>query len=133
MVPAVEQWLAAQPGGDAAGLADGRCGGLGLTKVDQVLGVVEQAVGEVVGGGVLAQPGERRASGRAGIGSGEADAGQVAFGLLQGCQLPGPVAVEHGQQFGFCGSVGKVVGGGRSAGIPTPDRPSSAPGVTARR
>ena len=40
---AVEQRLAAQPLGDAAGLVDRGRGGLGVARVQQVLGVVEQA------------------------------------------------------------------------------------------
>src|SRR5215475_3578650 len=52
-VGAVEQRLAAQAAGDLAGFADGGPGGLVITGAEQVLGVVEQAVGEVVGGGVL--------------------------------------------------------------------------------
>ncbi len=79
----------------------------------QVSGVVEQPVGDVVGGGVRAQlgdgGGERRAGGRVAAGGGEAGAGQVAFGALHGGQFPGLVFVEHGQQLG--GGVGEVVGG----------------------
>jgi hypothetical protein len=45
---AVQQRLAAQSGGDAADLADGRFGGFDLTQPNEVLGVVEQAVGQVV-------------------------------------------------------------------------------------
>ena len=58
-VRAVQQRLAAQPAGDAAGFADRGLGGLGVAGSEQVLGVVEQAVSEVVWGGVLAQPGDR--------------------------------------------------------------------------
>ena len=46
---AVERWLAAQPLGDAAGFADGGPGGLRIIFGREVGGVVEQAVGEVVG------------------------------------------------------------------------------------
>src|SRR5215467_2445498 len=56
---AIQQGLAAQPGGAGAGLADRRFGGFGITQADEVLGVVEQAVCQVVGGGVLAQPSDR--------------------------------------------------------------------------
>ena len=63
---AVEQRLAAQPLGDVAGFADGRRGGFGVSEALQVLGVVEQAMGEVVGGAVLAQAGDRRGEGRGG-------------------------------------------------------------------
>jgi hypothetical protein len=52
---AVEQGLAAQPAADVAGFAGVDRGGLVITQVGEMLGVVEQAVGEVVGGAVLAQ------------------------------------------------------------------------------
>jgi len=44
----VQQRLAPQPPGDAAGFHKSRRGGLVITPVQQVLGVVEQAVGELV-------------------------------------------------------------------------------------
>ena len=47
---AVEKQLAAQMVGDLAGLADGLVGGFGISQAGEVLGVVEQAMGEVVGG-----------------------------------------------------------------------------------
>ena len=43
---AVEQWLAAEPLGDFPCLAYGRRRGLGIAVADQVIGVVEQAVGK---------------------------------------------------------------------------------------
>jgi hypothetical protein len=83
-----------------------------------LLGVVEQPVGQVVGRGVLAQPGDRCGERRAGVrvgadGGAEAGAGQVAFGPLQRGQLPGPVPVEQGEQLGSGDGVGvgEVVGG----------------------
>jgi hypothetical protein len=51
----VEQRLAAQPLRDPGGFADRGLSDLVVTRAQQVLGVVEQAVGQVVGGGVLAQ------------------------------------------------------------------------------
>src|SRR5262245_13162140 len=48
-VRAVQQWLAAQPLGDADGFADRGLGGLVLARAQQAGGVVEQPVGEVVG------------------------------------------------------------------------------------
>jgi hypothetical protein len=45
----VQQRLAVQAMGDVTGFADGRLGGFGIVH-GKVLGVVEQAVGEVVGG-----------------------------------------------------------------------------------
>src|SRR5215467_7404768 len=87
-VRAVEQRLAAQLLGDAAGLADRGRRGLVIAGAEQVGGVVEQAVGQVVGGGVLAQPGgrgcERRTGARVAVLGGEAGAGQVTFGAHQG-------------------------------------------------
>src|SRR5215470_6118543 len=87
-VGAVEQGLAAQLLGDAAGFAGRGRRGLVIAGAEQVHGMVEQAVGEVVGGGVLAQAGdrggERRTGSRAGFGGDEAGAGQVAFGALHG-------------------------------------------------
>jgi hypothetical protein len=49
---------ATQPGGNGAGLADGPFCGSCLTQADEVLGSVEQAMGHVVRGGVLAQLGD---------------------------------------------------------------------------
>ena len=49
-VPAVEEWLAAQAAGDVAGLAHRLDGGRGAAVAGRVLGVVQQAVGQVVGG-----------------------------------------------------------------------------------
>ena len=45
---AVEQWLAAESGGDVAGFSYECLGGLVIAGAEQVLGVVEQAVREVV-------------------------------------------------------------------------------------
>jgi len=76
--------------------------------------VLEQPVGQVVGGGVLAQAGDGGGEGRGGwvADSGaEAGAGQVAFGKLHGGQFPGLVAVEHGEQLGGGSGIGQVVGG----------------------
>ena len=97
------------------GFADRSPGSLVVAHAEQVGGVVEHAVSQMVGGGVLAQPGdrggERRTGVRAAVGGDEAGAGQVAFGALHRGQLPGPVPVEQGQQFGSGGGVGDVVGG----------------------
>ena len=64
---------------------------------------------------MLAQPGdrygERRTGVRLAVGGGEAGAGQGAFGALHKGQLPGPVPVEQGEQFGGGGGVGEVMGG----------------------
>ena len=114
---AVQQRLAAQPGGDVGGLAGRGSGGLVIAEVAEMGGVVEQAVGQVVAGGVLAQPadrgGERRARVRVRVGAGgrQAGAGQVAFGALHGGQLPRPVALEQGQQVAGGGGVSQVVRG----------------------
>jgi hypothetical protein len=52
---AVEQGLAAQAAGDVAGFAGGGRGGLVIAQVDEMLGVVEQAMCEVEGGALLAK------------------------------------------------------------------------------
>src|SRR5580693_10667204 len=78
----------------------------------------------MVGGGVLAQPGDRGGERRGGIrvaaGGGQAGAGQVAFGALHRGQLPGWVAVQQGQQLAGGGGVGQVVrgAGGQRPGPP---------------
>jgi hypothetical protein len=68
---AIQQRLAAQAAGDVAGFADYGPDCLVTIQVAEVLGVVEQAAGQVVGGGVLAQAGDRggkrRAGGRAAV------------------------------------------------------------------
>ena len=46
-----------------AGFLDGQDGGLGIALAGEVSGVVEQAVCEVVGRRVLAQPGDRGGEG----------------------------------------------------------------------
>jgi hypothetical protein len=78
-VRAVGQRLAAQPGGDPGGFAGRGRGGFGVAQAGQVTSVVEQSVGQVVGGAQLAQAadggGKRRASVRVDAG-GEAGAGQ---------------------------------------------------------
>ena len=63
---AVEQWLAAQPLGDVAGFADRGHGCLRIVELAEAMGVVEQPVGQVVGGGVLAQAGDRGGERRGG-------------------------------------------------------------------
>ena len=61
---AVQQWLAAQSASDVAGFSDGRLGGFGVLYVGEIPGVVEQAVGEVVGRAVFAQAADRGREGR---------------------------------------------------------------------
>jgi len=86
----------------SAGFADRGADGLVVARAQQAGGVVEQAMSEVVGGGVLAQLGDRGGERRAGavVGGGEAGAGQVTFGTLHRGQLPRPVPVEQGQNSG---------------------------------
>ena len=121
---AVEERLAAEPGGDVAGFADGGRGGHDLAPGGEVGGVIEEAVGQVVGSGVLAQAGDRRGErlvgARVALGCGQAGASQVAFGAQHGGQLPGLVAVEQGEQLGHGGGVGQVVrgSGGQGPGPP---------------
>jgi len=55
----IQERLAAQAACDGAGLAEGVPGGFGV-QTGEVLGVVEQAVGEVAGGARLAQVADRR-------------------------------------------------------------------------
>ena len=50
----IQQWLTAQVMGDVAGFADGGLGGFGVMPTHQMPGVVEQAMGEVVGGAQFA-------------------------------------------------------------------------------
>jgi hypothetical protein len=47
-----------QAAGDVAGLADGNRPSLGIAVAQQELGMVEQAVREVIPGGLLAQAGD---------------------------------------------------------------------------
>src|SRR5262249_7041893 len=81
----------------------------------QVGGVVEQAVGKVVGGGVLAQPGDRggecRVGVRVAVGCGQTGAGQVAFGPLHGGEAAGRAGVQQAEQVAGGGGVGEVPGG----------------------
>jgi len=63
----VQQRLAAQSAGDVAGFAQSACGGAGVVQAGEVPGVVEQAVGQVVGGGLLAQAADRRGKGVGGV------------------------------------------------------------------
>ena len=79
-----------------------------------MLGVVEQAVGEVVGGAQLAQAAdggcEGRSAGLVAVAGGQAGAGQLAFGPQHGPKMPGHVGVEQGEQLA-CGGITQVVGG----------------------
>jgi hypothetical protein len=111
----VQQRLAAQPPGDGPGFGNGEGGGAIVVQAGEVPGVVEQAMGEVVGGGLFAQAADRRGEvgrgGRAGLASGKADAGQAAFGTQQRGQMPGLVVIDQGEQLTDGGSVAQVVGG----------------------
>ena len=99
---AVEQRLAAQAAADVAGFLDRECGDVGVTGPGQVLGVVEQAMRQMIGGAQLAQAGDRaskaRGGGVAAVPSSEAGADQVAFGPQHGRKLPRLVGVEQGKQ-----------------------------------
>ena len=61
---AVEDGLAAQVPGDVAGLVDDRGGGRGVALAQQVLGVVKQALGEVVRSALFAEYADRLCVGR---------------------------------------------------------------------
>ena len=101
---AVQQRLTAQAVADVAGFIGDRLGGVGVALAPQVLGIVEQAVGEMIGGGPLAQAGNRGGVGI--VAGGEAGAHQVAFGPQHGGKVPGLVGVEQREQ---------LAGGGRVA------------------
>jgi len=77
--------------------------------------VVEQAVGEVVGGAVLAQARDRGCERCRDIGPavvvGETGAGQVALGAQHRGEVAGLVRVEQREQFADGGGVTQVVGG----------------------
>ena len=97
----------------------------GCVQVAEVAGVVEEAVGEVVGGAVLAEAGDGGWPGRLGGGvvvAGEAGAGQIAFGAQHGGQVPGRAGVELGEQLAGGGGVPQVMS---SAGGQRP-RPAQA-------
>ena len=59
----VQQRLAAQALADCAGFAGGGRGGAGIAQAGEIGGLVEQAVGEVVGGAQLAQAADRSGEG----------------------------------------------------------------------
>ena len=116
----VQQWLASEAACDVAGLADGRLGGIRITTAHEVLGVVEQAVGEVVGGAVLAQARHRGREGSRGslvavVGC-EAGTGQFTFGPEHRGEVPGLVGVEQDEQFAGGSAVPQFVGSPRRTG-----------------
>src|ERR1022692_1036618 len=127
---AVEQRLAAQPAGDVAHFADSSAGaGAATGEVWEVPAVVEEAVGEVVRGAVLAQAADSRGKGcrggRVALVGGEAGAGQVALGPQQGGKTAGRIGVELGEQVaGGCG-IPEFMGGARG------QRPCPAQGLGA--
>src|SRR5580704_8629893 len=94
------QRLAVQAGPDATGLFDGRGGTLGITPAEKVLRVVEQPVGEVIGGALPAQAGDRRGEGVAGglpvVTVGKPGPAQAAFGLQGRGEVSGLVGIEQG-------------------------------------
>jgi len=80
-------------GGDGAGFVDGQRGGVRVAVPAEVLGVVEQAVREVVRGAVLAQAGDGGGEGARGglvaVALGLAGAGQVRSARSMGARCPG--------------------------------------------
>ena len=88
---------------------------LGVVQAGEVLGVVEQAVGKVVGGAQLTQAADRRGegdrSGRVAVAGGQAGTHQVTFGAQHRGQVPGLVVIEQGEQLADGGAVAQVVGG----------------------
>jgi hypothetical protein len=74
-----------------------------------VLGVVKQAMGEVIGSAVLAQAcdrgGERCRDMGVAVMASEAGASQVALGPLHWGKMPGLVGVQQGKQLADGGDV----------------------------
>jgi len=75
--------------GNVVGFGDGFLGGFGVVQMAEMPGVVQQAVGQVVGGAQLAQASDRRGEGRRGgrvaVAGGQAGADEVTFGPRHGC------------------------------------------------
>jgi len=116
-VRAVQQRLAAQPPGDTAGFAGRRPRGLVIVGVEQVLGVVEQAMGEVVRSGVLlAQPGDRGRERRSATGpaavAGRARAAAAVLGAVPASACP------QARQKRLLGAAGSPHAGHTTAGAP---------------
>ena len=111
----VEQWLAAQAAGDCAGFVDGRRGGIGVAEAREVLGVVEQAMGEVVGGALLAQAVMAAANAAAAAWSPSWAASRARTrsrsARSMGARCPGWLGVEQREQFDGAGAVPELVGG----------------------
>ena len=135
---AVEQRLAAELNGDGGRLDDGGFSRPAVAVGGEPGGVVEQAVGEMIGGGLLPQPGDRARQRRprgigGGVKGGKAGAGQLSLSAQHRGELARPVAVQQLEQLGRGLGVGKVPGSrGRRAATPTaevvahPERSSSS-------
>ena len=96
-----EQRLAAQPLGDAAGLVDRLHGGVQFTHLAQELGVVEQAMREVIWSTHLAEATDRggvACGGLVAVMIGQASPDKVAFGPQDGGQVSRWMGVEHREQ-----------------------------------
>ena len=95
--------------GDVTGFRDGLGGAVGIAVAGEILGVVQQAVRQVVRGAPLAQAGDRGGEGRRGgpvaVGGGQAGVGQVTFGPQHRGDLAGLVRVKQGEQLADGGEV----------------------------
>ena len=129
----VQQWPTAHVTGDVAGFADSSLGSLGIVQARKELSVVEQAVGEVVGGAQLAQAADRVGEGLGGDlgvgGGGQPGTDEVAFGPLHRRQVPRLAGVDQRKQLTGSGGITQLVGsaGGqaqRRCSLPIPRAPT---------
>jgi hypothetical protein len=86
-----------------------------LSWADEVLGLIEQAMGQVVRGAELALAGDGRGEGGGGgrvtVTGGQAGEGQIAFGPQHGGQVPGLPGGEQGEQLADGDRVTEVMSG----------------------
>ena len=114
-VGAGEQRLAAQPAADGPGFVDGLRRARPVTMLYVVLGVVEEAMGEMVGGTVLAQADHGRGEGAVGAlmasAGREAGASQVPLGPQERDDVSWLVRVEQIEQPASRGGVVELMCG----------------------
>ena len=105
-------------------LPGGGRGGAAIAQAGEIAGVVEQAVGEMIGGAQLPQSADRGGQGRGGgriaIAGGQAGADQGAFGLQHGREVPVGVRVQHGEQLAGGVFAAQVVSGAAGERPPPP-------------
>src|SRR6202034_3844907 len=98
----VQQRLAAEPGSYGPGFADGGLGGTGVAIGEQALRVIQQGVGDVVGGAMRAYFGHGGGQGLAGSGgatsSSEPRTGQITLRPQPRGDVPRRMRVEFGEQ-----------------------------------